>query len=92
MAFPAADNSATAFRSDASQKAVAAPPHLPAGETQICTECHHVYRKSEAFCSNCHPSLIWALICLIEINEVGCARYMFFCQATSQEYLSWPKL
>ena len=31
-----------------------APPHAPSGETQICTECHHVHRPSEVSCSNCH--------------------------------------
>jgi hypothetical protein len=32
-----------------------APPHLAEGETQVCTDCHHVHRRSEVSCSTCHP-------------------------------------
>jgi hypothetical protein len=28
--------------------------HLAAGETQICSDCHHVHRPSEVSCSACH--------------------------------------
>lgn len=33
-----------------------APPHLPAGETQVCADCHHVHKQSEVSCSDCHRS------------------------------------
>jgi fumarate reductase flavoprotein subunit len=31
-----------------------APPHLAAGNTQTCAECHHVHRPSEVSCGVCH--------------------------------------
>lgn len=31
-----------------------APPHAAPGETQACTECHHVHRPSEVTCTSCH--------------------------------------
>ncbi len=33
-----------------------APPHLAAGETQDCAECHHVHKTSEVTCTDCHHS------------------------------------
>ena len=33
-----------------------APPHLAAGETQICGDCHHVHHPSEVACTECHHS------------------------------------
>lgn len=31
-----------------------APPHLAAGETQACNECHHIHKPSEVACAECH--------------------------------------
>ncbi|WP_420840894.1 cytochrome c3 family protein [Bradyrhizobium quebecense] len=31
-----------------------ASPHLRAGETPVCSECHHVHRLSDISCSSCH--------------------------------------
>lgn len=33
-----------------------ASPHLPVGESQPCTECHHVHRASEVTCATCHKT------------------------------------
>jgi len=31
-----------------------ASPHLEPGQTQACTECHHVHKPSEVTCTQCH--------------------------------------
>ena len=31
-----------------------APPHLDAGGTQTCTDCHSVHKQSEVTCTDCH--------------------------------------
>lgn len=31
-----------------------APPHLAAGDTQACNDCHHVHKASEVACTECH--------------------------------------
>lgn len=31
-----------------------APPHLAAGEGQVCTDCHSVHKQSEVTCTDCH--------------------------------------
>ncbi|MGZ5876336.1 MAG: cytochrome c3 family protein [Bradyrhizobium sp.] len=48
------DQQALASKTSAAMPNPHAPPHLAAGETQVCTECHHVHRRSEVSCSTCH--------------------------------------
>ena len=33
-----------------------APPHLEAGASQACGDCHSVHKQSEVSCSDCHRS------------------------------------
>jgi hypothetical protein len=31
-----------------------APPHLAAGESQVCGDCHSVHKQSDITCTDCH--------------------------------------
>jgi hypothetical protein len=50
------DQAAVAARTKALTPNPHAPPHLAAGETQNCEECHHVHKTSEVTCTDCHHS------------------------------------
>jgi Cytochrome c3 len=48
------DQQALAKKTEGASPNPHAAPHATPGETQVCTECHHVHRPSEVTCTSCH--------------------------------------
>jgi len=48
------DQQALAQKTEGASPNPHAPPHLPPGETQVCSECHNVHKQSAVSCSSCH--------------------------------------
>jgi len=53
------DQQAIARKTESASPNPHAPPHSAPGETQVCTECHHVHRPSEVTCISCHRDLFF---------------------------------
>lgn len=48
------DQATLAGKTSAASPNPHAPPHMAPGETQVCTDCHHIHRRSEVTCTACH--------------------------------------
>jgi hypothetical protein len=50
------DQASLALRTAKADPNPHASPHLSQGQTQACSDCHHIHRPSEVACSDCHRS------------------------------------
>jgi ribosomal protein L37AE/L43A len=50
------DQTSLALRTAKADPNPHASPHLPQGQTQVCSDCHHIHKPSEVACSDCHRS------------------------------------